>query len=337
MQRIFRKLYVPIDDSGHAFAAIDLAVDLAGRLEASIVGAHVDESSSSGAYLDLLEECCRNGEIPFQRKSISGHRHRALVEDLKKEPADLVVLGGLGAGATPESQIGSVAEGVARSAPADVLVVKSLVPEEDGGILIALDGSAPSMDALSAALALCRATGRPPTAMIVAEDSVAGAASKAVEAVRVAAANEGFDIDITVAEGKPFDRILQACRERRPWLLAIGRTGAGTPSEDRASSLGPTAANLLRLASCNILVAPGTRAATPRLKAASRPVAALPAPAQTRRSMKWTADAERLLEDVPAEQRDEMIRTVEEGARKLGTTVITAATIDRVMLGSIDS
>lgn len=336
MPRSLRKLYVPLDDSGHSFAAIDLAVDLAGRLEAGVVGSHVNAASESGSYVELLEECCRTAQVPFQRRTLEGHRHRALVEDLRKNPCDLVVMGALGAGATSESQIGSIAEALARSAPADVLVVKSLLPEEEGGILVAVDGSAPSLDALVTALCLSRATGRPLWALVVGDGPVAGAASSAVEAARAAAASEGCDLDVSVAEGKPFDRILQACRERRPWLLAIGRTGAGSTEEDRASSLGPTAGNLLRLSACNILVAPGIRAAVPRVRSAARAAAAA-APAPARRTLRWTAEAERLLEDVPPEQRTEMIRTVEEGARKIGTSLITADTIDRVMLGYIDS
>lgn len=336
MPRTVRRLYVPIDDSGYSFAAIDLAVDLAGRLDAMLIGSHVNASGSPGSYLDLLEECCRTAGVPFQKQTLEGHRHRALVDDLRQNPCDLVVMGALGADATSDSQIGSIAEALARSSPADVLIVKSLLPEEEGGILVALDGSPPSLDALVTALHLSRVTGRTASAIVVGEGPIAGAASVAVEAARSTAAAEGFDIEVSVAEGRAFDRILQACREKRPWLLALGRTGTDSRDEDRLATLGPTTMNLLRLATCNILVAPGLRPAVTKGQPVAPPTAAVVA-APAKRTLRWTSDAERLLEDVPPEQRSEMIRTVEEGARKIGTALITAKTIDRVMQGYIDS
>src|SRR5262249_1458062 len=98
-------------------------------------------------------------------------------------------------------------------------------------------------------------------------------------------------------------------------------------------SLGSTTGNLLRMAPCNVLVTPGAAAAA----FAGQRARAAQAPAPVERRLKWSADAERLLEDIPSDQRPEVIQTVEEGARKLGVSVITADTIDRVMLGYIDS
>jgi len=139
-----------------------------------------------------------------------------------------------------------------------------------------------------------------------------------------------------VTEGKPFDRLLKMSREKKPWLLVVGKTGADTEQDDARSSLGSTTGNLLRMAPCNILITPGAKVARESVRAAE-PVAASKQSPAARRQFRWTPDAERLLEDVPQEQRMEVIRTVEEGAFKLGVSVITAETIDRVMLGYIDS
>lgn len=335
MPRDYNRIYVPVDSSGHSFAAIDLAVDLAAKFDASIVGSHVIAAGTSDSYLDLLEECCRNASVPFERKTLDGRSHRAIAEDIRESGYGLVVMGALGSGAVGDSQIGSVAERVVRRTRADLLIVKDLLPDPDGPVLAAVDGSDLSLDALRASLEFARATGRDVEAIIVGETGVAGAASSAVEATRAAASSDGHELEITVAEGKPFDRILHIVRERRPWLLAIGKTGSHCGEGDDAVVLGSTTSNLLRLAPCNMLVTGG--AAIESVPGRQGEVAT-PAPVEpVQRMLRWTEDAERLLEDVPSEQRFDVIRTVEEGARRMGVTVITAETIDKVMLGYIDS
>ncbi|HET9480618.1 MAG TPA: universal stress protein [Candidatus Polarisedimenticolia bacterium] len=335
MPRTYSRIYVPVDKSGYSFAAIDLAVELASKLGASIIGSHAG-SAASDSYLGLLEECCRTASIPFERRTLDGRRHRALLEDIRRNHSDLVVMGALGAGAVDESQIGSVAERVVRKASTDVLVVKDLLPDPDGRVLTALDGSRASMEALSAGLELARGTGRSVEGIVVGESGVSGPASAAIEAARAAAAVEGTDLEIVAAEGKPFDRILKTCREKRPWLLVVGRTGLDADADER-EEIGSNTANLLRLSPCNILVTPSVRVATHRRRLAGPAIAAALPPATPRRTLRWTPEAERLLEDVPSEQRLDVIRTVEEGARRLGIFVVTAETIDKVMLGYIDS
>ncbi len=321
MPPFYRRIYVPVDSSGYSFAAIDLAVALAGRFDARIIGSHVSGSGNSDSHLDLLEDCCRNASIEFERRSLDGRHYRMILEDICGDGCDLVIMGGLGEGSVGDSQIGSVTERVVRKAATDVLVVKDLLPDEEAPILAAIDGSSQSLEALGAALEFGRATGRPVEGIVVGEGALAGDASAAIESARFAAAAEGRGIELTVAEGKPFDRILQACRQKKPWLLVLGKTGADA---EAGEDLGSTAGNLLRLAPCNILLTPGL----PTERGFVPPDQAL---------VEWDEGAGRLLADVPDEQRAEVIRTVEEAARKMGVSVITAETIDKVMLGYIDS
>jgi len=335
MPRSYKMIYVPVDNSGHSFAAIDLAVDLATKFDAAIIGSHVFAAGVTESYLDLMEECCRTASVRFERRALGGRHHQALLDDISQEAYDLVVMGALGAGAVDESQIGSVTERVVRGVATDVLVVKDLIPAE-GSILAAVDGSTPSLDALCAALSFGSATGRSVEGIVVADRPLASATSTALDSARARAAAEGTEMEIIVTEGKPFDRLLKMSREKKPWLLVVGKTGADTEQDDARSSLGSTTGNLLRMAPCNILITPGAKVAREPVRAAE-PVAASKQSPAARRQFRWTPDAERLLEDVPQEQRMEVIRTVEEGAFKLGVSVITAETIDRVMLGYIDS
>lgn len=337
MPRSYKRIYVPVDNSGYSFAAIDLAVDLATKFDACLVGSHVFASGVTDSYLDLMEECCRTASVVFERKTFDGRHHKMILEDIRQNRYDLVIMGALGAGAVDESQIGSVADRVVRGATTDVLIVKDLLPDPDGPILVAVDGSPQSLEALCAALEFARSTGRLVEGIVVGESTLSGTASAALESARAAAAAEGTELELTVTEGKPFDRILKLCRERKPWLLVVGKTGADADEADPAGGLGSNTSNLLRLAPCNVLVTPGVRVPAATARTARGQTAAPAAPPREQRKCRWTPEAERLLDDVPREQRLEVIRTVEQGARRMGISVITAETIDRVMLGYIDS
>ena len=341
MPRQYRRIYVPVDNSGHSFAAIDIAVDLATKFDAVLVGSHVFAPGTTESYLDLMEECCRTASVKFERHALGGRQHKMILEDIRNDQYDLVIMGALGAGAVDESQIGSVADRVIRGATTDILIVKDLIPDPDGRILVAVDGSEASLQALGAAVEFARSTGHTAEGIVVGQGRLSGRASAALESARAAAAAEGAELSITVTEGKPFDRILKHCREKRPWLLVVGKTGADMEESDDmgslGSALGSTTDNLLRMVPCNILVTPCAQAAGERGTDPAVVSTAAPALQAARRTLKWAADAERLLADVPADQRVEVIRTVEEGARKMGITVITAETIDKVMLGYIDS
>jgi nucleotide-binding universal stress UspA family protein len=334
MTRTYKRLYVPVDNSGHSFAAIDLVVDLASRLQARVQGSHVFEPGADAPCLGLLEESCRAAHIPFEPRRVEGSQHRMILDDIRDSQCDLVVIGALGEGAVDTSQIGSVAERVARRSAADVLVVRNLVPDDDAPILAAVDGSDPSLRALNAALTLGAATSRSVSAVVVGDCALAGRPSRALDAARAAARLHDQEVSFVVTEGKPFDRLLKQCAERRPWLLVLGRTGAG--ADEAEDDMGSTAANLLRLAPCNVLMTSGAVIARKDESHANRRAAA-PPPAPALRSLRWMPDAEALLEDVPTEQRGTMIRAVEDGARRMGIKVITADAIDRVMLGPMQS
>src|SRR5262245_61607259 len=264
MSRAYSRIYVPVDRSGHSFAAIDLAIDLAARLGAGLVGCHARAAGAASGGLELMQECCRTASVPFRAKSLDvGQRpHAAILHDIGDEDCDLVVVGALGEGAVSGSQIGSVAERIVRGSPTGVVVVKDLLPDPDAPILAAVDGSAASLRALDVALDLSRASARGLEAIVVGEERLAGEVARATDAASAAATARGGRPEVVIGGGKPFDRILAACRERRPWLLALGRNGADVLGED--DDLGSTSTNLLRLASCNLLVVPAAGVPAPR-------------------------------------------------------------------------
>jgi len=163
---MFKKIYVPVDNSEYANRAIEMALALAQPWHATIVGSHVyaakmhdyrfkqmeytlpeeyqDETELarqrkihdslitmglqliSDSYLDVLQARCQEAGLPYERKTFDGKHYKVLVDDIVQSDYDLVVMGALGIGAVKDSLLGSVCERVVRRVQRDVLVIKHL-------------------------------------------------------------------------------------------------------------------------------------------------------------------------------------------------------------------
>jgi nucleotide-binding universal stress UspA family protein len=163
---MFKKIYVPVDNSEYSNQAIEMALALAKPWNATIVGSHVyaakmhdyrfkqmeytlpeeyqDENELarqrkihdslitmglqliSDSYLDVLQRRCQEAGLAYERKTFDGKHYKVLVEDIAQSDYDLVVMGVLGIGAVKDSLIGSVCERVTRRVQRDVLVIKHL-------------------------------------------------------------------------------------------------------------------------------------------------------------------------------------------------------------------
>ena len=302
----------------------------------------------SDSYLDVVSSKCAEAGVPCQRVTLEGRNWRQLAEDIHASSHDLVIMGALGLGAVAASVVGSVCERVARRIDRDLLVVKTVAADRPGAMAVAIDGSAHSYGALKAALELARIYERPVEAIAVydpffhytAFHSIAGVLSPAAAsvfrfseqeklhaeiidgglariyqahlevAVKVAA-EEGAELRTTLLTGKSFEQLLNYVRERKPWLLAMGRIGAHS---DGVMDLGSTAENLLRLAECNVLLA--ARSFEPALEQVADA------------SVAWTSEAETRMKRVPEFARGMARRAVIRHALERGHTVISSDVID---------
>jgi nucleotide-binding universal stress UspA family protein len=168
---MYKKIFVPVDNSEHSMSSIDIAVQLAKRFDADLVGSHayaarmhdyrfkqmeftlpeeylVEKEMEkqrrvhdtlitmgleliSDSYLVVMEEAAKEHNIPFLPKMYDGKNYRIIADDINESDYDLVVLGALGLGAVRDSTIGSVCERVTRRIKTDALVVKNTAPIED--------------------------------------------------------------------------------------------------------------------------------------------------------------------------------------------------------------
>lgn len=394
---MYKKIFVPVDNSDHSMASIDLAVDLAGRLDASLVGSHayaarmhdyrfkqmeftlpeeylVEEEMEkqrkvhdtlitmgleliSDSYLTVMEKRCAEESLPFQPKMYDGKNWKVIVKDIRESDYDLVVMGALGLGAVRDSVLGSVCSRVVRRVRTDTLVVKEAgtmqeVGEKTGGhIVVAVDGSPESFAGLKTALELGRVYDKRVEAVSVYDpylhyamfNSIVNVltekASKVfrfkeqeqlheevidtglakiyqshLEVAHRVAAEEGVDLKITLLDGKAFDKILQYVRREKPWLLVVGRIGVHS---DEDMDIGSNTENLLRLASCNVLLS--SRRYTP------------PLDVQAEESMIWTEEATALVNTAPDFARNIARTTIHRWAMERGHSVITRKVVEQAM------
>ena len=162
---MYRKIFVPVDNSDHSMASIDTAVHLARRMGASLVGSHayaarmhdyrfkqmeftlpeeylVEEEMEkqrkvhdtlitmgleliSDSYLTVMQKRCADEQLPFEPKMYDGKNWKIIVKDIEESDYDLVVIGALGLGAVRDSVLGSVCSRVVRRVRTDTLVIKN--------------------------------------------------------------------------------------------------------------------------------------------------------------------------------------------------------------------
>ncbi|MBI3621892.1 MAG: universal stress protein, partial [Nitrospirae bacterium] len=151
---MYKQIYIPVDNSDYSNMAIDIGVELARQLGATVVGSHVyaakmhdkrfkqmeaglpeeyhDEQELekqrkihdslitrgleliTDSYLDVIGQKCDGANVPLVRRSLEGKNFKLLVDDITQHQYDLVIMGALGVGAVGHSLIGSVTERVAR-------------------------------------------------------------------------------------------------------------------------------------------------------------------------------------------------------------------------------
>ena len=305
----------------------------------------------SESYLDVMAKKAGDAGLTCERKMIDGKHYKVLIDDTKASDYDLVVMGALGMGAVKDSQLGSVTERYVRHIDRDTLVVRSAdaLKHAQGAIVVCVDGSPQSFQGLKIGIALAKGLGRPLQAVGVYDpylhyamfNGIVGVlnqkASKIfrfkeqeqlheeiidtglakiyqshLEIGRKLAADDGVELDITLLDGKCFEKILTFVRKEQPWLLIMGRVGVH--SEENETDLGSNTENLMRLAPCNVLLTGGKF--YPPLDVKAEEI------------ISWTEEAEARMERVPPQVKGVARTALLRYAIEQGHNVITNKVID---------
>lgn len=240
----------------------------------------------TNSYLDVFAERCRVAGVVGERRALEGKNYAVLLEDILRSGCDLVVLGATGLGVADET-MGSVCERLLRKTSVDLLIVKE-AGVEPGAITVAVDGSPLSFAGVHIALALRHQINVPVEAVAaydphfhsIAFRSIAGVLSEEAgrlfrfreqeklheqvidrglarvyqDHLTTAAAiakEQGVELPVHLLSGKAFTAVLAHLRERQPWLLVVGRTGAHAIADD---AIGATCENLVRRSLNHVLV-----------------------------------------------------------------------------------
>ncbi|MEA4902568.1 universal stress protein [Desulfitobacterium sp.] len=141
---MFKKILVPTDGSENSRRAFAYAVQFARLLQAEIELLHVTFTPEALGYVLSegvavpQEQFNLNGEqalqitlsrvdtqeVPVRKKRRPGHPAAVILEEIKKEAIDLVVMGSRGFGPIAGSLLGSVSQRVLHGAVCPVLIVK---------------------------------------------------------------------------------------------------------------------------------------------------------------------------------------------------------------------
>jgi nucleotide-binding universal stress UspA family protein len=308
----------------------------------------------SDSYLDVMAGKAAAAGLAYESKTFDGKHYKALIDDARASDYDLVIMGALGMGAVKDSQLGSVTERFVRKVSTDTLIVRNhdALRDQQGAIVVGLDGSPQSFQGLKIGIALAKALGRPVHAVAVYDpylhyamfNGIVGVlnekASKIfrfkeqeqlheeiidtglakiyqshLEIGRKLAADDGVDLAITLLDGKCFEKVLTFCRKEQPWLLILGRIGVH--SEESEVDLGSNTENLLRLAPCNVLLTGGRF--YPPLDVKAEEI------------ISWTEEAEARMERVPLQVKGVARTALLRYAIEQGHTVITNKVIDEAM------
>lgn len=278
-----RRLLVATDLSPRAERALGRAGRLAAALQVEhLTVLYVSEEYPPGppaaariraAVEHTLKEQARRLDLPrgVKREVVlaSGKPFVEIIRRAREGAADLIVVGAHGAGYLRDLLLGTTAEKVVRKGDRPVLVVKRSARADYRTLLVAVDLSPASREALEFALALA------PTASChllhvrpaLPEHRLALVASSREERVRYRRAElaggtadlerfleplqlSGRRIRSVVRVGRPSECILDAAEEIGADLIAVGTTGrSGLPY----ILLGSVTEHLMREAACDVL------------------------------------------------------------------------------------
>ena len=321
-------------------------------------GAHEDLITDgmqiiSDAYLAPLYALTEKEGIQFKGATPEGRNYVEILKVSKKEEIDLLILGAQGHGNVPEATLGSTAERIlTHSLHSDVLLMKTPWNISKQPILVGVDGSQSSYNALIRAATIAAKTGSSVKAVAVYDPylhsgvftNIAGvlppekqekfnftAQEKLHDEIiddglehlyrenlkqGITLAKElGVEVEYDVLSGKVYPQLHHHATSISAGLVVVGRWGI---HQEPPTLIGSNAHNLARICTTNLLVV------SPPTQKISLPEK------EVEPQMKWTDGALRILERIPSFARTMAKAAIEKKASEAGHEIVDENLVNKV-------
>ena len=152
--------------------------------------------------------------------------YRYIVEEAERNKADMIVMGRRGRTGLKRLMMGSETAKTIGHAPCNVLVVPRAAKLEFKNILIATDGSKYSAAAASEAVGIAKRCGSSLIALsVIYSDVDKKCAEENIKKIKGLAEKEGVKVDALIAEGRPFEVVVNTAKNKNADAIVIGSHG----------------------------------------------------------------------------------------------------------------
>jgi hypothetical protein len=152
--------------------------------------------------------------------------YRYIVEEAEKNKADMIIMGRRGRTGLKRLMMGSEAARTIGHSPCNVLVVPRAAKLEFKNILIAADGSKYSDIAVSEAISIAKRCGSSLIALsVIYSDVDKKCAEENIKKIKGLAEKEGVKVDALIAEGRPFEVVVNTAKNKNADAIVIGSHG----------------------------------------------------------------------------------------------------------------
>jgi nucleotide-binding universal stress UspA family protein len=303
----------------------------------------------SHGYMERFLTLARQAGVAVQTDVEEGRNYVGLLKIAGRLQPQIVSMGAAGLGDLGDGNLGSTAQRLLRKLPCGVLVGRAGSPE-GGPVLVGIDGSEHALAALRKACTFSRfmnaslnllaaydpalhqrvfktmADTMPPEAQAAVgldkqeglhesliDDGLGTLYQTFLDEASGRTADAGIETLTHLVADKGYPGIISKAKEINASLICLGRFGHNREDE---SDIGATAENVVRMASCNVLVA------APHLDE--------PSSTEDNEEMAWEADALERLNKVPRFVRKMARRSIEAAAREEGAHSVTVKHVDMV-------
>jgi len=281
-KQYFKRILVPVDGSHSCLHAKMLAALIAKEFKSKVTVIHVVTHEFmhpelkaqyrlppailheiENSYLRAGRKIIRNAEELFREEGIEADVRLVTYEDpaetvlqlVKEEGHDLVVIGNRAKNQAARFSLGSVAEKVARHAECPVIVVKR--KPKVARMLVAIDGSEHAEKALEYAVQIAKKHGAKITLLHVEEAKLLRLEPKAIEGIGecilldVATKIKEVEFDKKLEFGSPAETIIKVAKKEDYDLIVIGSRGL---SSVKRFFLGSVSDDVSMHAQCSVMI-----------------------------------------------------------------------------------